>query len=121
MQVIRASDGECEIGCIVPETLVNAAGFAHGAIAFALMDTACAYSLGTMELRGVTLNGNTTYVKGAEAGSKLLAMATIVSRTRRVVTLRAEVLLADAGADSRTERAAGELAAHGTFVFQILQ
>ncbi|MGI9324447.1 MAG: PaaI family thioesterase [Pseudomonadales bacterium] len=113
MRVMSAQDGACEINCVVPETLINAAGFAHGSIAFSLMDTACAYALGSLDIRGVTLNGNTTYVRGAQAGSTLRARVSVVSRTRRIVSLRGEVFVeSDAGS---------ELAAHGTFVFQLIE
>ena len=111
MTVHKALDGECEIACSVPAHLVNAAGFAHGSIAFALMDTACAYAIGSAEIRGVTINANTTYVHGAQAGSQLSAHASIVSRSRRLATLRGEVNLQTPDGP--------RLSAHGSFVFQL--
>jgi len=42
MQVTTASAGVCQIDCVVPQNLINAAGFAHGSVAFSLLDTACA-------------------------------------------------------------------------------
>ena len=113
MRVDSACDGVCEVSCVVPASLVNAAGFAHGSIAFSLMDTACAYALASVGVRGVTISGNTTYVKGAQADSVLLARATVVSRTRRVASLQGETFV---------ETAEGrELAAHGSFVFQLIE
>ena len=113
MKVISARDGVCEIHCVVPESLVNAVGFAHGSIVYALMDTACAYATGSLEQQGVTLNGNTTYLKGAQAGSALKTRASVVSCSRRIASLRAEVTLeSDRGS---------ELAAHGSYVFQLIQ
>ena len=113
MTVSRVRDGVCEIACVVPEHLVNAAGFAHGSITYALMDTACAYALASVGVRGVTVQGNTTYVKGASAGAGLQARVDIASRTRRVATLRGEVFVD--GQDGPV------LAAHGTFVFQLIE
>lgn len=112
MSVLRATAGSCEMAATVPAALVNAAGFAHGAIAFALLDTACAYALGSLEVRGVTVNANTTYVKGAEAGAKLDAKVEVISRSRRVATLRGEVFVV-----TDSDR---QLAAHGSFVFQLI-
>jgi len=112
MTLARARDGVCEFDCVVPEQMVNAAGFAHGAVAFALLDTACAYALSSTEARGVTLNANTTYIKGAQAGSVLRGSASVLSRTRRIATLRGEVHVLDKGETV--------LAAHGTFVFQLI-
>ena len=112
MTVQLARDGRCEITAQVPAQLVNAAGFAHGSVAFSLLDTACAYALSSLEVRGVTVNANTTYVAGAEAGQSLTAIITVVSRTRRTASLRGEVYLQDGEAR--------KLAAHGSFVFQLL-
>lgn len=111
MQLEKASAGVSVISCTVPGSLVNAGGFAHGSIAFALMDTAAAYAVHSTGARGVTSNANITYVKGAQGGSKLTAEVSIISRTRRVASLRGEVYL-----DTDGERV---LAAHGTFLFQL--
>ena len=113
MSVVRARHGVAEISCVVPTTLVNAAGFAHGSMVYALMDTACAYAIGSLELQGVTVNGNTTYVKGAQSGSALTARVSVVSRTRRIASLRAEITVGTAGGS--------ELTAHGSFVFQLIE
>lgn len=113
MDVRYARDGRCEITSEVPAQLVNAAGFAHGSVAFSLLDTACAYALGSLEVRGVTVNANTTYVAGAAAGQSLTAVVTVVSRTRRTASLRGEVYLQEG--EART------LAAHGSFVFQLIE
>ena len=113
MSVETAHAGVCRLRANVPASLVNAAGFAHGGVAFALLDTACAYALGSLEARGVTINANTTFVKGAAAGSELEAVVSVVSRSRRVATLRGEVFLLEDGESV--------LAAHGSFVFQLIE
>ncbi len=112
MTVHTALDGVCIIDCVVPQQLVNAAGFAHGSLAFALLDTACAYALGSLEVQGVTINANTTYVRGAQAGSELRGRVEVVSRGRRVATLTGEVTMATADGP--------KLSAHGSFVFQLM-
>ena len=108
MSVIHAWEGVCQLECTVPPSLVNAAGFGHGAIAYALLDTACAYALGTLELRGVTTHGDINYVAGSQAGSELHAEVQVLSHSKRVATLRGEVYLGQR-----------QLAAHGSFVFQL--
>ena len=114
MTVTRAQDGVCEAQCEVPATLVNAAGFGHGSIAFSLLDTACAYAIGSTEHRGVTVNANVTYVRGLTAGARASARVEIASRSRRVATLTGKVYL-------ETQGQAPQLAAHGTFVFQLIE
>ncbi len=122
MTLEKAMDGICEFSVVVPNTLVNAAGFAHGSIAFAMLDTACAYALSSTGARGVTLNANTSYIRGAQAGSKLRASVQVVSRTKRIATLRGEVYLLDVGDAEDAEDAEEEvLAAHGTFIFQLIE
>ena len=111
MKVVNATAGRCEIHCQVPHSLVNAGGFAHGSIAFSLIDTAAAYAIRSTGSRGVTSTANITYVKGAVGGDHLEAQVTVVSQTRRVASLRGEVYLL-----TNDERV---LAAHGTLVFQL--
>ncbi len=112
MEVLEAREGLCRMRLEVPAHLVNASGFAHGSIAFSILDTGCAYALGSLEVRGVTINANTTFVRGAQAGSEIEAEITVVSQSTRLATLRGEMYLVEDGA--RT------LAAHGTFVFQLI-
>ncbi len=111
MSVDSAEDGVCRLRCVVPDTLVNAGGFAHGSIAFSLMDTAAAYAIRSLGTRGVTSNANVTYVRGGQGGSKMHARVEVISRTRRVASLRGEVYVEEDGEDF--------LAAHGSFVFQL--
>lgn len=113
MTVRSAQAGVCEVLATVPDTLVNAGGFAHGSIAFSLMDTACAYALGSLEVRGVTVNANTSYVKGVEAGAQLTAKVSVLSRSRRVATLTGQVFV-------ETDNGR-ELVAHGSFTFALFE
>ena len=107
----RRARGAANWRPVVPNSLVNAGGFAHGAIAFALMDTACAYALRSLGRSGVTLNANVTYVRGGKEGDTLRGVTYIATQTRRVATFRAETWL-----ETDDEPI---LAAHGTFVFQL--
>ena len=112
MEFIRAEQGVCEMEATVKPELINAAGLAHGGLLFALADTACAYAVGSLGTRGATINANMTYVHAATAGQHLVGKAEVVNRSRRLVSLRAEVVTG--GADSR-------LLAHGTFVFMLIE
>ena len=111
MRFLSAQDGVCELECTVPPQLVNAGGFAHGSIPFALMDTACAYALRSAGVRGVTVHGDTNFVRGGQAGSVFVGRVEVSSVTRRVATLRGTVHVRDG--DELV------LAAHGSFVFQL--
>jgi uncharacterized protein (TIGR00369 family) len=110
--VVTLSEGVCELACRVPDNLINARGFAHGSIAFAIMDTACAYALRSSGGGGVTIHGDTHFVRGAGQGDELFARVEVVTRTRSIATLRGETFLVEDG-----ER---KLAAHGSFVFKLM-
>ena len=109
--VVTIANGVCELACQVPDTLINARGYAHGSIAFAIMDTACAYALRSSGGGGVTVHGDTHFVKAAGQGDELFARVEVVTRTRSIATLRGETYLIN---DGRRE-----LAAHGSFVFKL--
>ena len=108
-EVEQASEGQCVIRAVVSKQFVNAAGFGHGSLAFTLMDTASAYAVASTESMGVTVNANVTYIKPVSAGDEMLASSSILTRSKRMVSLRSEVLVD------------GSLIAHGTFMFQILE
>ena len=113
MRVLRAQNGVCELQSTVPDALVNAAGFAHGSFAFSLLDTACAYALTSLEVRGVTVNANTTYVKAASAEDVITVKAEVISKSRRTASLRGEAYI--------QHETGTVLAAHGSFVFQLIE
>ena len=108
-EVVQASDGQCVIRAVVSQQFVNAAGFGHGSLAFTLMDTASAYAVASTESMGVTVNANVTYVKSLSAGDEMMASSSILTRSKRMVSLRSEVLVGES------------LVAHGTFMFQLLE
>lgn len=113
IEVLRVENGTCEISSCVPDTMVNAGGYAHGSIVYSLMDTACAYALRSKGRRGVTVHGDVNYMRGGQAGTIFRAVVKVSSLTRRVATLRGEVFVDLEGEPS-------ELAAHGSFVFQLV-
>ena len=112
LTVLSIADGVSELSCLVPETLINAKGFAHGSIAFAVMDTACAYALRSVGVSGVTTHGDTHFVRGAGAGDRLYVRVEVISRSKRIATLRGETFL-DPEAGER------QLSAHGSYSFQL--
>jgi uncharacterized protein (TIGR00369 family) len=109
IEFASAADGVARLETRVLPALVNAAGFAHGGIAYSLADIACAYALSSTGRRGVTLDAHVTYLKGATAGTHLVAVASLVSQSRRIASLRAEVHAGDV------------LIAHGMFTFMLVE
>ena len=110
LEVLSAHDGACELAMVVSSGWVNAAGFTHGSVAYAMMDSACAYACASLDVLGLTTSGNVTYVRGSQAGVRLRATAKVVSQSRRVMTFTTDVV------DDQEQ-----LLAHGSFVFQLVE
>lgn len=108
IQVHHAANGECRLSAKVDRVWLNGAGFVHGSVAYALMDSASAYACASKGVRGLTINGTVTYVRGSQAEAELVATAKVLNQSRRVMSLGAEVT-----------NAQGELLAHGSFLFQL--
>jgi len=110
IEVLSADAGNAELALAVTDAWVNAAGFTHGSVAYAMMDSACAYACASLDVLGLTTSGNVTYVRGSQAGVRLRATAKVVSQSRRVMTFTTEVV------DDQQR-----LLAHGSFVFQLVE
>ena len=110
IEVLSADAGHSELALVVTDAWVNAAGFTHGSVAYAMMDSACAYACASLDVLGLTTSGNVTYVRGSQAGARLCATAKVVSQSRRVMTFTTEVV------DDQEQ-----LLAHGSFVFQLVE
>lgn len=107
MECVAAAHGRAVVRTQVADKMVNAAGHAHGGLAFALADSASAYALLSAGVRGVTLNANLSYLAAAREGMALEAVAQIVKVGSRVAHLEAEV------------RSGEQRIARGTFVFML--
>jgi acyl-CoA thioesterase len=68
----------------VAEDMVNAGGYCHGGLLFALADTACAYALAEAGLAPVTLDAGITYLRPATAGERIAAETEVVRAGRRI-------------------------------------
>ena len=108
MEFVSAAEGRALLRAVVAGKMMNAAGYANGALTFALADTACAYALNSAGARGVTLNANISYLKAAKAGMALEASAQIIKLGGRVAHLEADV------------RCGEDRVAKGTFTFMLV-
>jgi acyl-CoA thioesterase len=108
ISLVSAREGTCVLQATVLPRLLNAAGFAHGGVAYVMADTACAYALSSHERRGVTVHANMSYHKPATTNAMLTATARVVSLTKRTASMQAEV------------RSGDKLLAHGSFSFSMV-
>ena len=88
---------------------INAAGYTHGSVAYAIMDSACAYASASLNKLAVTINGNINYTKGTKVGDRLLAVAEIQTQSAKLMTFAGRVI----DQDEKT-------IATGSFLFQVL-
>ena len=107
--VKKASDGKCEIEMNVLSDWINAAGSTHGSVAYAIMDSACAYASASLNKLAVTINGNVNYMKGTKVGDRLLAVAELQTQSAKLMTFAGRVI----DQDEKT-------IATGSFLFQVL-
>ena len=108
MEFVSAAEGRALLRAEVAGKMMNAAGYANGALTFALADTACAYALNSAGARGVTLNANISYLKAAKTGMSLEASAQVIKLGSRVAHLEAKV------------RCGEDRIARGTFTFMLV-
>jgi|TARA_B110000971_G_scaffold188223_1_gene197855 acyl-CoA thioesterase len=110
IEVLGVHEGACELAMVVSSAWVNAAGFTHGSVAYALMDSACAYACASLDVLGLTTSGNVTYVRGSAEGARIRATAQVASQSRRVMTFTTQVIDQE-----------DQLLAHGSFVFKLVE
>ena len=82
--VSRAQEGECDLKLVVDEGWINAAGYTHGSVAYAVMDSACTYASVSLKKLAVTVNGNDLHTGHAGWGG--IRAAKLLSQSKRVMT-----------------------------------
>jgi acyl-CoA thioesterase len=83
ISVNMVGPGEASLSMMVTRAMTNGHGIAHGGFVFLLADTAFAYACNSYNKRCVAQHCSITYLKPAQAGSRLTARAREVSRAER--------------------------------------
>ncbi len=84
IRVVRSASGAVRLEMEVADDMVNAGGYCHGGLLFALADTACAYALAEAGSGPVTVDAGITYLLPARTGDLVAAEPEIVRAGRRV-------------------------------------
>jgi len=79
--------GHCMIKMTVKREMLNGFGILHGGIAFAFADSAFAFAANGLGQMAVSINGQINYHQPAKEGEVLIAEATEVSTSKKMVTL----------------------------------
>ena len=75
LELIRISEGYCQLQMAVRKDMLNGFGILHGGVAFALADSAFAFASNSFGRIAVSINGNMSYAKSAKEGDVLYAEA----------------------------------------------
>lgn len=76
IQVNHISAGSCEITLTVRKEMLNGFGIAHGAIAYALADSALAFASNSHGRQSLSVDTSINHLEAAKEGDKLIAKAT---------------------------------------------
>jgi acyl-CoA thioesterase len=90
-ELVAIAPGACTLRMRVRDEMVNGFGVAHGAIAFALADSATAFASNTHGTVTVSVENSVTYPRPVRAGELLTATAEEESASARLAFYRVVV------------------------------
>ncbi|MEX1188421.1 MAG: hotdog fold thioesterase [Bacteroidia bacterium] len=95
IQVDHISAGKCELSMTVTKEMLNGFGIAHGAIAYALADSALAFASNSHGRQSLSVDTSINHLEAAAEGAKLVAKATEVSLKNKFGLYSVEVRKGD--------------------------
>jgi acyl-CoA thioesterase len=95
IEVVSVAPGRCVVRMTVREEMLNGFAVAHGAIAYALADSALAFASNTCGLVTLTLESTVFYAQPVHAGEVLTAVAEEVSDGHRIALYDVVITRAD--------------------------
>ena len=75
IQVDAISEGSCELSLTVRNEMLNGFGIAHGAITYALADSALAFASNSHGRQSLSIDTSINHLEAAREGDKLIAKA----------------------------------------------
>ncbi|MGQ0540123.1 MAG: PaaI family thioesterase [Gemmatimonadaceae bacterium] len=91
VEVLAIGPSSCTARMTVREEMLNGFGVAHGAVAFALADSAFAFACNTHGRVTVSIENSVTYPRAVRAGDVLTAVAREEAASDRIAYFRADV------------------------------
>ena len=89
--LLEGGAGHAALVLTVDERHLNAMGACHGGVIFALADEAFGMASNSHGIMAAGIDAHITYQVAVQAGDRLVATATEVSRSRRLAVYRVEV------------------------------
>lgn len=88
---LKEEPGHCVLQMTVRKEMVNGFGIAHGAITYALADSALAFASNSHGRHAVSIETSINHIKAVRVGDILRAIATETSRSHRLGIYHVEV------------------------------
>lgn len=85
LHLTKASFKEVEMVVKIQDFHINPRNISHGAVAFALLDTAMGMAIRTLNRNVVTLNSNINYIAVSALGDTLRAEAQVVDYGKKII------------------------------------
>ncbi len=95
MELEETQAGYCRVGMTVTEDMLNAVGITHGGVTFGLADFAFAVASNSHGKVAVALTAQINYPAASEVGTRLIAVASEISKTKRTGLYSVEIHTAD--------------------------
>ncbi|HVX38319.1 MAG TPA: hotdog fold thioesterase [Gemmatimonadaceae bacterium] len=95
IEVLEVRPNACRVRMTVRDEMLNGFGVCHGAIPFALADSALAFASNTHGTVTVSIENSITYPHAVRSGDVLVAAAERESATRRLAFFRVAVTRGD--------------------------
>ncbi len=95
LEFVDAADGTARLTAVAKAEMLNSHEVAHGGLAFVLADTAAAYAMASLGLRGVTVGSTMAFTAPIRAGRPAHATAEVTARGRTFCVAEASVVSED--------------------------
>ncbi|MFT7297584.1 MAG: acyl-CoA thioesterase [Sphingobacteriales bacterium] len=84
IKVLETGEGISKLHMTVRKEMLNGFGIAHGAITYALADSALAFSANSHGVKSVSVETSISHIAGVKEGDQLTATATEIHKSRKI-------------------------------------
>lgn len=90
LYLTELGEKECIMEVKVQKFHINPRNIAHGAVAYALLDTSMGMAIRTINRNVVTLQSSMNYISTARLGDLLVAKAKVIDSGKRIIIVESE-------------------------------
>ena len=84
IKVLETGEGISKLRMTVRKEMLNGFGIAHGAITYALADSALAFSANSHGVKSVSVETSISHIAGVKEGDELTATAIEIHKSRKI-------------------------------------